>query len=431
MRARLRVVIAIVAAWVWAADSVVLAQSPEAGRPYRGLFPPPSPSGQSARAKPAGSFEFSIRAFGALERDSALTRPGGRPRGPYSALAADFARTHVSTRVSTDVRGSSQIRQQPSAGGFSMDTQWLAAGAQALLTPRTSISVAQRFAYSPLYSPAASAGNAGTTGAASNTNVTMATAAGLSRQISRRTTAGFAYGFDRVFFSNTGAAASTQRAAATVTRAMGRSLDVQLRASSLRSSPTGSAPATSVLDFTAGLVATPKKSRTLELTVGAMPGLSRRTEPRTADRSALPSGTRTSLVVDGFVRINRQLSKNVRADAGYQRLMYYLPGGDQLISANAVSGGVNGTVGRNVALSGSAAWSYGTPDQRAADQRVTSLTTSGRIEWRPARGASVFAELRRDTYSVSNGLTQLPGLSRRANSASVRIGMTMGFGGWR
>jgi len=418
----------VAAAWLWLAVVPASAQTGEVAGPYRGLFPPAPLTAAAAPAAKAASTELLVRAFGAVEHETIAAGDAAKPAGPYSAFSLELARTRRGTRLSADLRGFSQVRHQPSAGGFSADNQWVSLGAQAMLTPRTTLTVGQRLAYSTLYSPTQAAASAGTAGANANTNLTTTTAAALTRSVSRRTSAAFAYGFDHTRFSNTGTAATTNRAAATLTRALNRSVSLQAKAASIWSSSIGGTPATNAADLTVGIVAVPARTHALELTVGILPGVSRRNEPSAADPGAAPR-VKGSFVMDGFVRISRQLTRDLRAEAGYQRQMFYLPGGNQLITANTGTAGISGTLAHAVTVSVSASYSRGTPDQRQAPQHVTSLSTSGRAEWRPAgRSSSLYVEVRRDAYTVTDGLTQLPGLARHANTASIRIGITQGLG---
>jgi hypothetical protein len=133
-------------------------------------------------------------------------------------------------------------------------------------------------------------------------------------------------------------------------------------------------------------------------------------------------------MLGGFTRIEHEFTRTWRTDLGYQRSVYYLPGYSQPLLADAVSGGMNGSLRRWLTAAVSAAYSHGAPDLRQSSGRVTSMTASARLEWRPADTASFYAELRRDAYSVSAGIPQLPGVPRNARTSSIRAGMVLRFG---
>jgi hypothetical protein len=436
----------LLAAGFCAAGSQASAQTAEGSGPYRGLFSAAQVAPASATAKPATRSELLVRAVGAIEQTSAPASASGSalqssPTLQYTGFSAEASRGYVGSRFAHEVRGLTQVREQLRGGGFSVDTQWLAAGVRALVTPRLSINASERFLYSPLFTPGIpSAGQSAAAsdapaepgrGAAKTTNVTLASVAGVSYQFSRLASGDFSYGFDRVSFPNTGAIVSTQRTLAILTKAVRRDLSLQLKHSWLSSVTTGAGapPPTKAQDLSLTVEYLPIHWRRTSVAVGVTPILASRQDPVSgAAGEAQTSARRSSIMLGGYTRIEHEFSRAWHTGVGYQRSVYYLPGYSQPILADAVSGSVEGKLGRWLTAAVSAGYSHGVPDLRQSAGRVTSMTTSTRLEWRPANRASLYVEVRRDGYSVSEGIPQLPGVPRIAGTASVRAGTVIRFG---
>jgi hypothetical protein len=416
-------------------SAAAVAQEPVAGGPYRGLFaaavaPPPA----AGSFRPPELLNVSLLAFGALERDTARQ---GSPVANYMAVSAEVAAARTVRQYALELRGLTQLRRQQTPGSPNVDNQWLAAGIRALVTPRTTLTAAQRFAYSPLYTPGvlvtgdAPGGASAETGrgASANTNVTIASGLNVARQFSRRTTGEIGYGYDRVSFSNTGSTTSSHRTRAAVTRALRRDVALRLTQSSLWSTTTGAGapPPTVAHELDAGIDYSPMRFRRTSLTFGIAPKFAWRKDPAAMPAGAAEPDGRTSIMLGGFTRIDHQFTRSWRAEFEYQRTTYYLPGYNRPILADAVRGGINGSLRRRLTTAVSAAYSNGTPDLRGSQSRVTGMTASARADFRWTRAASLYSEYRYDAYTISEDIPQLPGIARDAKRSSFRAGIAIGL----
>ncbi|MEI6666733.1 MAG: hypothetical protein WCP29_01155 [Acidobacteriota bacterium] len=435
----------VLVACFWATAATAHAQEPAVGGPYRGLFGPTATSAATPlRSSPIDSLDLSIQTFWLSEQ--ARTGAGSSDSAPspttshaYAGLVAAFSKAHEGRRLTYHLRGSSQFREQPGAG-LSFDTQWLAVSVEARASERTSVTFGQRVGYAPLFSPTPTGADpslaglvsvaAPVQGVSSLKNVTTESAAGVSTQLSRLTSAGISYAFSRVGFSSTGVAVSTQALLVTVNHTIGRDLAYRVTYSSLSTTNSGAAAPGPARSHDVGITLnySPAMSHRTTFVFGVTPDLASRQSSSSASSVSTAPSRRLSITIGGVARIERQFTRTWRADAGYQRMLYYLPGYSQPILADAATSSAHGTFFDRFTASVSAAYSRGVPDVQQSQDRVTSLSAAARLEFRPTREAIIHAEYRHDAYSMSGGITQLPGLSSNSSRGSFNVGFTINIG---
>jgi hypothetical protein len=418
------------------------AQEGAFGGAYRGLFPPPSIAASALQPSRANTSDLSIQAFWLGEVTRSGTSGANRAAQPasrntYAGIQAEAARTHVGERVSYEVRGSSQFRHQSAAGGLSIDAQWAALSIRALADARTALSIVQRVSYAPTFTPGVASVSGSLTGDTPSVapvpgvealkNVSIGSAVSVTRQLSHLASAGFTYSFDRVGFSSTGAAVATHRVLLTLNKSIRRDLSYQLTYASLWSITTGTSALSATRSDDVGLAlsyAPPRSSRTT-LVFGVTPTFARRGEPAGSATATSAADRRQMLTLGGWARMAYRLTSTWRAEAGYQRLVYYLPGNSQAIQAHAVNGGISGGLRSWMTASLTAAYSRGTPDLQQSQGRVTNLSAAARVDMRLGQSASIYAESRFDAYAVAGNIPTLPGLSKNSTRWSLRVGLTV------
>ena len=377
--------------------------------------------------------------FGAMEWDTG--RPGTSGSAPgisplSSGLQLEVSRVRRRPRQSYVVQGSTEIRGVLDGGGSVMDNQRLAGSMQLLATRRTSLVMSQRLSYSPYYTPGSGAdvsvGAQPARGAAALSNVTLASMAGISTRMSRRTSVTLEYRFDRVGLSRAASAASNSRASATLTTDLSRraALSVRygyLRAITVNQERRSSAPAH---DAEVGLTYAPRRARNTTVTFGIVPNWSARPLRQQSPGAAALASTAGGRVLTfgGFVTVDHAFSRTWRAGLDYRRTLYYLPGDDRPVLADAIAARAAGNVHRRLMGSLSVEYSHGVPNGERGSSQITGANGLARLDFRASGSAALYAECRYDLYAASEDLPGLPGLGSRSSRSAVRVGLTLDIG---
>lgn len=424
--------------WWCAAGRATAAQEP--GAPQMSPSSSTVPAARStASPVPGNTLWLSIRTFGSLEHDTATDPTSSAAAGVRTAPSSagsqlEVSGAHRGNRQSYELQGGSQFRGDQEHGGLAVDNQWLGATIRALATRRTTLSASQRVAYTPLYSPGsvggATAGSEPARGSASLSSLAVTSTAGVSTQISRATSAALEYRFDRVSFSSVGSAVATHRASADVTRAIGRSLSLKLRYGYLWSVNAVHGERTSLPahDGEVGLTYVPTSSAKATVSVGLTPNWTARPAQVSRSTTVAELAGGGLVKVGGFSKVDYALSGTWRAGLGLQRTLYFLPGYNQPVLADAFAGRVAGSLHRRLTGTLSAAYSRGTPGSERSLERVTSASASARLDFRTSKSAALYAEYLGDAYDLSEDIPLLPGLERHSRRSAVRVGMTIDFG---
>lgn len=427
------------------------AQEAAIGTPPRSLYPPVIETGANTRTAPLDTLRLSARGFGALERETArdagdttANGPSSRPGTPfYTGFQFDLSRVHSGPRLSYDLQASSQLRRYQGPGGLTVDSQGMAASLRGLVTKRTAVTASQRVTYAPFYAPAApgpgvSAPDAEPSvqlprGSAALASVTVASAVALLTQVSARTTAAVEYQFDRTDFSSTGTAVVNHRASATLTRALRRDLTVRFRYTRLWSATAVRVDRTTIDtdEAVAGLTYSPPVSQRTTVAFGVEPHMAARRQPAGATRGALDPTGASQIGLGGFSQIDHLFTRDWRAGLAYQRTLYYLPGYDRAIVADLVTGRMEGNLGGRLLGTLSNSYSRGTTGGAASHPRITSLSLSARLDFRPSGSTSVYGEYLADAYTMSGDVSKLPGVAGSSRRSAIRVGVAMGVGSGR
>lgn len=445
-RHRPQIALLLLAGWSLTA-SVASAQEPRGSLPRQSLFTPPAPSVATTNGPRATTMRASFRAFTAVQVDTPIeTVTAGAftsvSQPVYGGVAFDGSREHRSARYSYDLQGSTQLRQRRSRGGSIIDNQWVAAAVLVQLTRRTTIAASQRMAYAPrdasLTPPPAPAAFGQTEPAdpapraAVPSSLAVASAVVVSTALSRRTAVSLEYRYDRLGFSSTWPVVSSQQTSVALTRALTRTasgdLTLQVRYGYVRSTTTTpgdtTASGTHVLD--AGLTYRPPLSRRTTIAFGVAPNvISRASSPASV---AVAAGPGSGLKLGGFVSVDHLLTRVWRAGAGYQRLLYFAPGYDRPILADAVTGRIGGRTGP-MAVAVSGAYSAGTPNGQNPGAHITSISSAARLEYRPSGSTTLYGEYVGDVYTQSVDLALVSGVNGRVKRSTIRVGLTINLGG--
>ncbi len=381
---------------------------------------------QPAAAPAPQTLAASVGAFGAADRTAA-------GRSSSSGLRADLAVRRAGARLSFDLQGSSQVRQRGMAGGLWLDTQWASVALRRTISERTTLTVAQRVGYAPLYDPGTLAApgvpgdDAGPApdGVVGRPTLTTASLVRLSRQLDRLSTASLAYGFDFVAFTQTGVQVSNHRTSIEWDRGLSRQLALRLRYRHVRASSEATSGHTQ--DVAAGFAYAPAAWSGTTITLAVAPNLTTQSEPAPSGAPAETPATQRAFRFGGLVGVDRELTGTWRAGGAYRREIYYLRGTTEPVSADGISGYVRGTLPGGMTLAASVAASYGAPSLRSSEARLTSLGSQLRLD--VPVGRSVFhVEYRRDGYTLTGRIASQPDLGSRVERYRLQAGVTVHLG---
>jgi len=403
----------------WLLGGVALAQ-----QPVTGLSPTREPV-------------FSVHLFQSFDHQTrpAATTPVGAGDADFArtGLRAEAKRTFGRTRSSFDIGGAAQFSHDAANDRWLADEEWAAVRVQLHLSRLSSLTLSQRVGYSEVFT-AQAANTAQAVGSGSLidiadqvtrglANVTVSSAASLSRILTRRSSALLAYDFNRTAYAGDGVAVGNHRLSAAISRTMSRDWSVHASYASAWGATTSARDNTSAYrhEFHVRTVYRLPFWRGTVVSAGLAPGLlGSHTGVRNAPGAA-SAADYGAFAMQGQAGIDHTFGSAARIGFAYERTASFPPGSTRPILANAITARGAGQLSRRVGAQVSASSSRGTLSAR-------SVSAWARVDTRVSAAALLYVEYSRDARENSSGVSWVPGSDRNYASRSLRVGVNIDFG---